>query len=109
MKKKFIAIILMGGLIAVSGCATKTFEKLPALPPEVANQMTCEQIEKEFFDLYNYEGHVDEEASTGQAKQIFWGGLWSVMADEKLESVARKDIRNRTRLLYDLKIKKGCK
>ena len=40
--------------------------------------------------LQRHERGVDEEATSGQAKQIFWGGLWSVMADEKLEHVARQ-------------------
>lgn len=107
MKKSSLSLILSG--IFLAGCATKNFGELHDVDPSAIEKMTCADIEKEFFRLTQYEDSVDEEASTGQAKQIFWGGLWSVMADEKLEAIARKDIRARTRLLYDLKIKKGCK
>ena len=107
MKIKHLAILSVAFLL--SGCATKSFGKLPPLDPSVAESMDCKDIEREFRRLSQYEDGVDEEASTGQIKQIMWGGLWSVMADEKLESIARKDIRERVRLLYDLKVKKGCK
>ena len=108
MKYVANAIVLSVVFAILTGCATKNFGKLPALDPSVAESMTCQEIEREFYSLQQYEESVDEEAASGQVKQIFWGGIWSVMADEKLEHIARKDIRNRLRLLYDLKIKKGC-
>ena len=65
-------------------------------------------IEQEFLALRQYEKSVDEEATSGQVKQILWGGIWSVMADEKLEHIARQDIQDRERQLYDAKSKKDC-
>ena len=69
---------------------------------------SCADIEQEFLLLQRHERGVDEEATSGQAKQILWGGIWSVMADEKLESVARQKIRDRERQLYEAKLKKDC-
>ena len=112
MKHKQFTIRVFHPLIVVmmllSGCATKEFAKLPDIAPQAIVNMSCEDIDREFYRLEQHEAGVDDEATQGQAKQIFWGGIWSVMADEKLEAVARKDIRKRLKLLYDLKIKKGC-
>ena len=74
----------------------------------VINAMSCEDIEQEFILLNRHEDEVDLKASSGQIKQIFLGGIWSVMADEKLEHIARKEIRDRERLLYEAKLKKDC-
>jgi len=70
--------------------------------------MSCDDIEQEFILLNRHENTVDQEASSGQLKQMFWGGIWSVMADEKLEHISRKQIRDRERLLYEAKLKKRC-
>ena len=94
--------------VAGSGCATKSFEEMHQLDANQIQAMSCQEIEQEFILLRRHEGGVDEEATTGQAKQIFWGGLWSVMADEKLEHIARQKIRDRERMLYEAKLKKGC-
>ena len=106
MKMKILFITLF---LFMSGCATKDFGKLADIEPSAKDKMTCEDLEKEFFALQNYEDSVDEKAVTGQFKQMMIGGIWSVMADEKLEAIARKDIRRRTKELYELKIEKGCK
>ena len=98
------AIILIVG----SGCATKTFPDLYNLDVTKLNAMSCDDVEQEFILLHRHEDAVNEEASSGQAKQIFWGGIWSVMADEKLEHISRKQIRDRERLLYEAKLKKDC-
>ena len=94
--------------LALAGCATKTFEEMSPLDAGKLRAMSCEDIEQEFILLRRHERGVDEEAVSGQVKQIFWGGLWSVMADEKLEHVARQKIRDRERLLYEAKLKKKC-
>ena len=39
---------------------------------------------------------------------MLWGGVWSVMADEKPEHVARQKIRDRERQLYEARLKKEC-
>ena len=98
------AIILTFG----SGCATKTFPDLYNIDVTKIRAMSCDDIEQEFILLNRHENTVDHEASTGQVKQNFWGGLWSVMADEKLEHISRKQIRDRERLLYEAKLKKRC-
>lgn len=98
------AIILIVG----SGCATKSFQSLHHLDAGEINAMSCEDIEQEFILLNRHEDEVDLKASSGQIKQIFLGGIWSVMADEKLEHIARKEIRDRERLLYEAKLKKDC-
>ena len=100
--------IIMAATVAGSGCATKNFEEIHQIDVNQIQAMSCQEIEQEFLVLKRHEGGVDEEATTGQAKQIFWGGLWSVMADEKLEHIARQKIRDRERLLYEAKLKKGC-
>lgn len=104
---KYAYVILLALLAA--GCATKDFGDLHELSPDIVEDMNCKQIENEFFRLRQYESSVDEEATTGQVQQIFWGGLWSVMADEKLEAIARKDIRDRVTMLYEAKVDKGCR
>ena len=102
-------IALLAVVAAVTaGCATKTFEELPPLDIAQLRAMSCEQLDGEILRLQAHERGVDEEASSGQAKQIFWGGLWSVMADEKLEAVARRRIRDRERAIYQEKLRKGC-
>ena len=101
--------IVMAAAVAGSGCATKNFEEMHELDVNQIQAMSCQEIEQEFINLRRHEGGVDEEATTGQAKQIFWGGLWSVMADEKLEHIARQKIRDRERLLYEAKLKKECR
>tara|TARA_B100001540_G_C15246227_1_gene390565 strand:- start:63 stop:440 length:378 start_codon:yes stop_codon:yes gene_type:complete len=95
-------------LIVGSGCATKSFQSLHHLDAGELNAMSCEDIEQEFILLNRHEDEVDLKASSGQIKQIFLGGIWSVMADEKLEHIARKEIRDRERLLYEAKLKKDC-
>ncbi len=52
--------------------------------------MSCNDIEQEFNLLNRHEDAVDEEAVSGQAEQILWGGIWSVIADDKLEHISRK-------------------
>ena len=98
------AIILTVG----SGCATKSFQSLYDLDAGKLNAMSCEDIQQEFILLNRHEDGVNLEASSGQVKQIFLGGIWSVMADEKLEHISRKEIRDRERLLYEAKLKKDC-
>ena len=102
-------IAMLAALVAVTaGCATKTFEELPTLDISQLKAMSCEQLDGELLRLQAHERGVDEEASSGQAKQIFWGGLWSVMADDKLEAVARRKIRDRERAIYEEKLRKKC-
>tara|TARA_B110000238_G_C15721972_1_gene267009 strand:- start:4 stop:381 length:378 start_codon:yes stop_codon:yes gene_type:complete len=98
------AIILIVG----SGCATKSFQSIHHIDAGEINAMSCEDIQQEFILLNRHEDEVDLKASSGQIKQIFLGGIWSVMADEKLEHIARKEIRDRERLLYEAKLKKDC-
>jgi len=102
-----LALALAVG-VAISGCATKTFPDVHNLDAGTINAMSCEDVEQEFILLKRHEDAVNLEAISGQAKQIFWGGIWSVMADEKLESISRKQIRDRERLLYEAKLKKKC-
>ena len=109
MSKLNSSLILLSSCLLIAGCATKNFGELDELSPTEVAAMSCDEIDSEFHQLEQYEDSVDEEASTGQAKQIFWGGLWSVMADNKLERIARKDIRKRIRFLYEAKKDKGCK
>ncbi len=106
LSKLAVGIFCCSSLV---GCATKDFGKLPNLNDNNIAHMNCDEIRSEISTLYSYEDSVDREASTGQAKQILWGGLWSVMADEKLEDQARRDIRKRERMLNEARIKKGCK
>jgi hypothetical protein len=109
MKLKLRHWIVSGlSLSVLVGCATKNFDKIPELGRSDVSQLTCEEIKLEFARLSQYEDSVDHEASTGQVKQILWGGMWSVMADEKLENVARRDIRKRERMLYEERVRKGC-
>ena len=95
-------------MLVMSACATKDFEEMALLDAAQLRAMSCADLEQEFLMLQRHERGVDEEATSGQAKQIFWGGLWSVMADEKLEHVARQKIRDRERQLYEAKLKKDC-
>ena len=106
--RAFVIVCSAVAILALGACATKEFAELPALDPGKLRAMSCEELDAEFVALQQHEEGVDEEATTGQAKQIFWGGLWSVMADEKLEHIARQKIRDRERLLYEAKLKKGC-
>ena len=106
--RAFVIVCSAVATLALGACATKEFEELPLLDPAKLRAMSCEEIDAEFLDLQRHERGVDQESTSGQAKQIFWGGLWSVMADEKLEAVARQKIRDRTRQLYEAKLKKKC-
>ena len=95
-------------LIIGSGCATKTFPDIHKVDAYKLRAMSCEDIEQEFILLHRHEDAVNNEASSGQLKQMLWGGIWSVMADEKLEGISRKQLRDRERLLYEAKLKKKC-
>ena len=108
--RKPLRVVACGAIIFTvgSGCATKSFESLYDLDAGKLNAMSCEDIQQEFILLNRHEDEVDLKASSGQIKQIFLGGIWSVMADEKLEHIARKEIRDRERLLYEAKLKKDC-
>ena len=108
MSKPYVVFVSAVALLVLGACATKEFEDLPAFDPAKIRAMSCEDIDREFIELQRHERGVDQEATSGQAKQIFWGGLWSVMADEKLESVARQKIRDRERHLYEAKLQKKC-
>ena len=101
-------VIVAIAALAMSACATKDFEEMTPLDATKLRAMSCADIEQEFLLLQRHERGVDEEATSGQAKQILWGGLWSVMADEKLEHVARQKIRDRERQLYEAKLTKDC-
>ena len=101
-------LISVSMALALSACATKQFEEMDTLDAATLRAMSCADIEQEFLLLQRHERGVDHEATSGQAKQIFWGGIWSVMADEKLEHVARQRIRDRERQLYEAKLKKNC-
>ena len=108
--RKPLRVFACGAIILIvgSGCATKSFQSLYDLDAGKLRGMSCEDIEQEFILLQRHEDEVDLKASSGQIKQIFLGGIWSVMADEKLEHIARKEIRDRERLLYEAKLKKDC-
>ncbi len=103
-----ILVAAAAAVFALSACATKQFEELPPLDAAEVRAMSCEDIEQEFLYLQRHERGVDEEATSGQLEQILWGGIWSVMADEKREHVARQKIRDRERQLYEAKLKKDC-
>ena len=100
--------IAVAAVFAVGACATKQFEEVPPLDATKLRAMSCEDIEQEFLMLQRHERGVDEEATSGQIEQMLWGGIWSVMADEKLEHVARQKIRDRERQLYEARLKKHC-
>ena len=102
-----ILFVVATALLA-GACATKEFTEMPPLDASQLRAMSCDDIEQEFLMLQRHERGVDEEATSGQAKQILFGGIWSVMADEKLEHVARQKIRDRERQLYEAKLKKNC-
>ena len=106
--KALVIVCSATATLALGACATKEFAELAPLEPAKLRAMSCEEIEAEFVALQSHEQGVDEEATTGQAKQIFFGGMWSVIADEKLEAVARQKIRDRTRQLYEAKLNKKC-
>ncbi len=106
-KFSLVIIISMAGLL--SACATKKFDQLPTLNMSNISVLSCDELKLELNNLYAHEDSVNTEASTGQAKQILWGGIWSVMADEKLEDQSRRDIRQRERALNEQRIQKGCK
>ncbi len=106
--KVAICLAAAAALLTLGACATKEFEQMPPLDAAKLRAMSCDDIEQEFLLLQRHERGVDQEATSGQAKQIFWGGLWSVMADEKLEHIARQKIRDRERQLYEAKLKKKC-
>ena len=103
-----IFLAAAAAMLALGACATKQFENVPHLDAAKVRAMSCEHIEQEFLMLRRHERGVDEEATSGQLKQMLWGGIWSVMADEKLEHVARQKIRDRERQLYEAKLKKNC-
>ena len=100
--------VAAAAMIALSACATKQFEEMRPLDAAKLRAMSCEDIEQEFLMLQRHERGVDEEATSGQLQQMLWGGVWSVMADEKLEHIARQKIRDRERRLYEVKLKKDC-
>ncbi|MCY3752920.1 MAG: hypothetical protein OXG99_02380 [Alphaproteobacteria bacterium] len=100
--------VAVAGVFAIGACATKQFEEMPPLDASKLRAMSCEDIEQEFLMLQRHERGVDEEATSGQVEQMLWGGVWSVMADEKLEHVARQKIRDRERQLYEARLKKEC-
>ena len=106
--KTTICISAAAAMFALSACATKQFEEMQPLDATKLRAMSCENIEQEFLMLQRHERGVDEEATSGQIEQMLWGGVWSVMADEKLEHVARQKIRDRERHLYEAKLKKDC-
>ena len=103
-----ICIAAAAAMLALSACATKHFEEMPPLDAAELRAMPCENIELEFLKLRRHEQGVDEEATSGQLEQMLWGDIWSVMADEKLEHIARRKIRDRERQLYEAKLKKDC-
>ena len=106
--KTVICCAAVVAMFALGGCATKQFEEMSRLDAAQLRAMSCEDIEQEFLMLQHHESGVDEEASSGQLKQMLWGGIWSVMADEKLENIARQKIRDTERQLYEAKLKKDC-
>ena len=106
--KAFICCAAVVAMFALGACATKQFEEMSRLDAAKMRAMSCEDIEQEVLMLQRHESGVDEEASSGQLQQMLWGGIWSVMADEKLEHIARQKIRDRERQLYEAKLKKNC-
>ena len=104
---KSVALVSAAALI-LSGCATKNFGTLPAAEKVEVADMNCKQIENETTKLVEYREAVNEKSQGGQVKQMLWGGMWSVMADDKKEAVARDEIKQYETLLKDAKEAKGC-
>ena len=103
-----MCVAAAAAMLVLGACATKQFEEMPPLDAAQLRAMSCEEIEQEFLMLQRHERGVDEEATSGQFEQMLVGGIWSVMADEKLEHVARQRIRDKERQLYEAKLKKDC-
>ena len=106
--KNILIIALAGSIVFTSGCATKSFDKIDTIDYAKVQSLSCTDIEKEFLALEEHRSGVNDEATGGQVKQMLWGGIWSVMADEKREDIAREEIRRRERLLYEAKLDKKC-
>lgn len=109
MLKQVKSIALLSAVaVVVSGCATKNFGTLPAAEKVEVADMNCAQIENETEKLAEYREAVNEKSKGGQVKQMLWGGMWSVMADDKKEAVARDEIKQYEILLKDAREAKGC-
>ena len=109
MSKQFKSAALLASIaIILSGCATKNFGTLATAEKVEVADMNCQQIENEMSKLTEYRDSVNEESKGGQVKQMLWGGMWSVMADDKKEAVARDEIKQYETLLTDAKSAKGC-
>ena len=106
--KNLMIITIVGTSFLVTGCATKKFDTLDKIDFAKVQALSCQDIEREFLVLEEHRSGVDNEATGGQVKQMLWGGIWSVMADEKREDIARDEIRRRERLLYEAKLDKRC-
>ena len=106
--KTVVCCAVFAATLALGACATKQFEEMSQLDVATLRAMSCDDIEQEFLMLRHHERGVDEEASSGQLEQMLWGGIWSVMADEKLEHIARQRIRDRERQLFEAKLKRDC-
>jgi len=104
---KKIALISAVALI-LPACATKNFGTAPVAQKVEVADMDCKQIESETQKLAEYRESVNEKSQGGQVKQMLWGGMWSVMADDKREAVARDNIKQYETLLTDAKKSKGC-
>jgi len=102
------AIIAISVALTTSACATKNFGEINTLEKAEVSEMNCEQIENEFTKLVEFREAVNEKSKGGQVKQMLWGGMWSVMADDKREAVARDEIKQRELMLGDAKTAKGC-
>lgn len=104
------SIAVLAAAAAVAGsCATKTFEEPPALLAGGLEALSCAQLDGESLRLRDHVRRVDKEASTGLVEQWFWGGMFSVMADQKLEAEARRRIREREDAIAVEKARKGCR
>ena len=109
MLNKVKSIALLSAVVLVlPACATKNFGTAPTAQKVEVADMNCKQIESETQKLVEYREAVNEKSQGGQVKQMLWGGMWSVMADDKREAVARDNIKQYETLLSDAKASKGC-
>ena len=107
MRTTVISFVVMAGLLALQGCATKTYGRQGSLTNLEKDTLTCREIDLEIAKSQGFIDHVNKESEfSGRDVLAILGdfGIGNVME----RSAALESANNRIAQLRDLRSAKKC-
>ena len=107
MNSKLVAIIVLTGVLACAGCATKTYGRQGALTDAEKNSLTCREIDQESAKTLDFMNQVNKKAQASGADvvaQLLDYGI----GNENEKKAALDSAEQRLVQLRDLRSAKKC-